>query len=305
MTKYNKKKGIIYVNNTKNAENLYNLMKMQNKINSYIYVSKEIDTANENDIDIKKFEDEPNPCIIIVVGKLGYGYDNDFIDFICLGDPRQSDIDIRQILGRGLRWNKETYPNKLLHLLVPLYKDDFGKYSDYDHLKKYLDYIIGECGQDIIIKGDGTGFINGNKNNFDGKNYDGETIPIEILQDYCTTGYNKFTDFMKFLKVNKVFGEIEYNELRETQIWMPEICKLKVRYGKFGFQTIHPNRYELYETKKIAEEKYKIAKNMLIKQIGTDKFSDLTQSQLIKKIVQIDNKIPSVDFDLYYCDEKI
>lgn len=84
MTKYNKKKGIIYVNNTKNAENLYNLMKMQNKINSYIYVSKEIDTVNENDTKIKKFEDDPNPCIIIVVGKLGYGYDNDFIDFICL-----------------------------------------------------------------------------------------------------------------------------------------------------------------------------------------------------------------------------
>ena len=64
------------------------------------------------------------------------------IDFICLGDPRQSDIDIRQILGRGLRWNKQTYPNKLLHLLVPLYKNEFGEYSEYGHLKKYLDYII-------------------------------------------------------------------------------------------------------------------------------------------------------------------
>ncbi len=307
MTKYNKKKGIIYVNNTKNAENLYNLMKMQNKINSYIYVSKEIDTANENDIDIKKFEDEPNPCIIIVVGKLGYGYDNDFIDFICLGDPRQSDIDIRQILGRGLRWNKGTYPNKLLHLLVPLYKDDFGKYSDYDHLKKYLDYIIGECGQDIIIKGDGTGFINGNKNNFDGKNYDGETIPIEILQEYCTTGYNKFTDFMKFLKANKVFDEIEYNEFRETQQWMPEIGLIHKRYPKFCFRDIHPENLKYYWTKEDAKLGKEIANKKLIEIITFDKYKKLNEYNKMEKIkeLNIDDKIPFVNLNYYYPNENI
>jgi hypothetical protein len=36
-----------------------------------------------------------------------------------------------------------------LHLLIPLYKNEFGAYSDYSHLKKYLDYIIGECGHAI------------------------------------------------------------------------------------------------------------------------------------------------------------
>ena len=98
------------------------------------------------------FENNKNKSIIIVVGKLGYGYDNPYIDFICLGDPRQSDIDIRQIIGRGLRWNKILYPNKLLHLLIPLYKNEFENYKDNTHLKKYLDYIIGECGKDIIFK---------------------------------------------------------------------------------------------------------------------------------------------------------
>jgi superfamily II DNA or RNA helicase len=189
MTKYNKKKGIIYVNSKINAQNLYNLMKTQCIIDTYIYVSGEINVINDDDTKLNEFEKNEKSCIIIVVGKISYGYDNDFIDFICLGDPRQSDIEIRQILGRGLRWNKMTYPNKLLHLLIPLYKNEFGDYSDFCHLKKYLDYIIGECGQDIIIKNNGMGeIVKENENK--GKNYSGNEIPIEILQNYCTTNYN-------------------------------------------------------------------------------------------------------------------
>ena len=103
---------------------------------------KKIDVENDSDTDIKIFENDKEKCVVICVGKIGYGYDNDFIDFICLGDPRQSDIDIRQIIGRGLRWKKEVYPNKLLHLLVPLYRDEFGNCVKNEHLKKYLDYII-------------------------------------------------------------------------------------------------------------------------------------------------------------------
>ena len=112
MDKYKKKKGIIYVNDCKNAENLYKLLQKQVNLNVYIYVSKNIEVENDSDTDIKTFENDRNQCVIICVGKISYGYDNPFIDFIILGDPRQSDIDIRQIIGRGLRWNKEVYPNK-------------------------------------------------------------------------------------------------------------------------------------------------------------------------------------------------
>ena len=40
MIKYNKRKGIIYVNDCSNAENLYKLLQKQNKLNVYIYISK-------------------------------------------------------------------------------------------------------------------------------------------------------------------------------------------------------------------------------------------------------------------------
>ena len=302
MVKYNKKKGIIYVNTCKNARSLYDLLNTQQKIKSYLFISGNEFEKNKNQCVIKKFEKNKNQCVIICVGMISYGYDNPFIDFICLGDPRQSDIDIRQIIGRGLRWNKQLYPNKLLHLLVPLYRDEFGNCSKNEHLKKYLDYIIGECGQDIIYKSDGTASVRCDK--FMKKNmqldYDGENIPIEILNEYCTTGYNKFTDFKKFLKANQIYDELSYNLLRKKQKWIIPIGEIIIKYPKFCFRDIHPNNIIYYWNKNKAIEATIIAKNLLIKKMGRDNYSELTHDQLIKKYNLIDNKIPNIDIDLYY-----
>lgn len=301
MTKYKKKKGIIYVNDCKNAENLYKLLQKQDKLNVYIYVSKNIQVENDNDTNIKTFEDDTKQCVIICVGKIGYGYDNDYIDFICLGDPRQSDIDIRQIIGRGLRYNKKVYPNKLLHLLVPLYRDEFGNCAKNEHLKKYLDYIIGECGQDIIFKSNGSAIISNEKlEQINSNNYDGENIPTELLNEYCTTGYNKYTDFLKFLKSNKIYDEISYNQLKEKQEWIVSLGDINKKYPKFCFRHIHPNNINYYWNKKEALHAIIIVKDILIKKIGRDNYSELTHDQLVKKYNLIDNKIPNIDIDLYY-----
>ena len=301
MTKYKKKKGIIYVNDCKNAENLYKLLQKQDKLNVYIYVSKNIEVENDSDTDIKTFEKDKEQCVIICVGKIGYGYDNDYIDFICLGDPRQSDIDIRQIIGRGLRWKKDVYPNKLLHLLVPLYRDEFGNCAKNEHLKKYLDYIICECGQDIIFKSNGNAIVgDGTQKPKESDDYEGEKIPTEILNEYCTTGYNKYTDFLKFLKSNKIYDEISYNKLKEKQKWLVSLGDIKKKYPKFCIRHIHPNNMDYYWNKKEALDATIIAKDLLIKKIGRDNYSELTHDQLIKKYNLIDNKIPNIDVDLYY-----
>jgi superfamily II DNA or RNA helicase len=300
MTKYNKRKGIIYVNNCKNAENLYKLLQNQDKLNIYIYISKNIQIENINDTNIKLFENDTKQCVIICVGKISYGYDNSLIDFICCGDPRQSDIDIRQIIGRGLRWNKLEYPNKILHLLVPLYRDEFGNHSKNEHLKKYLDYIIGECGQDIIFKNN-YAFIGNNKQKYiEGNIYDGKIIPIEILNEYCTTGYNKYTNFIKFLKSNNIYDEISYNKLKESQKWMIDLGEIQKKYPKFCFQNIHPNNINFYWNKKDALDALIIVKDTLINNIGKEKYYLLTYDQIIIKYNIIDNKLPNIDINLYY-----
>ena len=301
MTKYKKKKGIIYVNDCKNAENLYKLLQKQDKLNVYIYVSKNIEVENDSDTDIKTFEKDKEQCVIICVGKIGYGYDNDYIDFICLGDPRQSDIDIRQIIGRGLRWKKDVYPNKLLHLLVPLYRDEFGNCAKNEHLKKYLDYIIGECGKDIIFKSNGNAVVgNGTQTSKEGDDYGGEKIPTEILNEYCTTGYNKYTDFLKFLKSNKIYDEISYNKLKEKQNWIIDLGGLQTKYKNFCFRNIHPNNINYYWNKKEAQEAYEICNNKLIIELGKEKYRRYNSQQKLEKINELDKKIPIINFDLYY-----
>lgn len=301
MSKYNKKKGIIYVNDSVNAQNLYNLLKSQNIINVYIFISKEINVENSNDTNIKNFENDINQSVIISIAKIGYGYDNHLIDFICLGDPRQSDIDIRQIIGRGLRWNKRLYPNKILHLLIPLYKDEFGKCCKNEHLKKYLDYIIGECGKDIIFKSNGNIIIGNEKDIYkNGYDYDGDKIPIELLNEYCTTGYNKYSYFLLFLKNNKIYDEISYNKLKETQQWMIDLDNIQKKYPKFGFRHIHPKNLYFYWNRSDAEEAYNSTCETVINKIGKDKFKRLNNNTKFNKIFELNNKIPNVNFDLYY-----
>lgn len=308
ITKYNKVKGIVYVNDTTNAEKLYKLMKKQSDINIYIYVSRNIEVESDDDTSINKFEEDKNKAIIIVVGKLGYGYDNPYIDFICLGDQRQSDIDIRQILGRGLRWNKKLYPIKLLHLLVPLYKDEFGNNEKNEHLKKYLDYIIGECGQDIIIKEDGSGILKNNNNNLnvkEGLDYEGDLIPIEILNDYCTTGYNMFSKFINFLKANKIYDEIKYNKLKEKHDWMPDLGNIHNKYKKFCFRDINPNNREYYWDKQDAHLASDTCNKTLLEQLGKDKLKKITSIKKIEKIKELDSKIPPYNLNLYYGVSKV
>jgi superfamily II DNA or RNA helicase len=301
MIKYRKKKGIIYVNDCKNAEKLYKLLQKQDILNIYIYISRNIEVENNDDTDIKIFENDKKQSIIICVGKISYGYDNPLIDFICLADPRQSDIDIRQIIGRGIRWNKEIYPNKVLHLLVPLYRDEFGNSSKNEHLKKYLDYIIGECGKDIIIKNDGNIIIGNEKNDLKkSDNYDGKNIPIELLNEYCTTGYNKYTDFVKFLKSNKIYDEISYNNIKEKQNWIIDLGNLQTKYKNFCFRNIHPNNKIYYWNKKEAQDAYEICNNKLLVELGKEKYRKYNSQQKLEKINELDKKIPIINFDLYY-----
>jgi superfamily II DNA or RNA helicase len=297
MLKFKKRKGIIYVNDCKNAENLYRLMKTQNNVNVYYYTTKKIEMDNINDSNITFFENDKKPAVIINVDLISYGYDNDNIDFICFADSRQSDISIRQILGRGFRWNKKTYFNKILHILIPLYKDQFNNYSKNEHLKKYLDYIIGECGKDIIIKNNGNGSISNGKNDNLGNNYDGENIPIEILNEYCTTGYNKYTNFLKFLKTNNITNEHNYNKLKETQLWMPDLSDIQTKYPKFGFKLLCKDYYKYYLTKNEAVNAY----NKCCDELMCDKtFKKMLKHDRLIKCNEINNKIPIIEIKLYY-----
>ena len=318
MIDYNKKKGIVYVNNCANANNLYTLIKEQSMglsiIEPYIYVSKDIlKESSENKLikskkdfidseeELTKFENSNNKSIMIAVGKIGYGYDNIWVDFICFGDSRTSDIDIRQIVGRGLRYDKILYSEKILHILIPCYINEIdNSYEDNKALEAYMNYIISEYGNDNIEKI----IINMNKSNNNieniGKKYNGDDIPIEIYQKWCTTGYNMYSKFMIFLKINNIYDEISYNQLKEKQEWLEDLGNLQTKYPKFCFRHIHPNNINYYWEKQEALKAYEICNNKLINDIGKEKYRRLDSRYKVNKINELDKKIPIINFDLYY-----
>ena len=300
MKQYGKRKGIIYVNNTYNATAIYNLIK--DDIHTYIYISKKIKDIEKYWQNITNFEKDKAPAIIICIGKISYGYDNSDIDFICLGDVRQSAIDIRQIIGRGLRWNKQDYPNKILHMLIPIYYNEF--IQENTNLTQYLDYIIGECGNDLILYTPHcvhndiihkTRYSDAQKNDLD-ENY----ADITELYKYSTIYYAMYSNFMKFLIHHKVYNIITYVTLSKSHDFMPEINDIHKRYPKFAFINLYSNKNLYYETKADCKFAINICKDILIKKIGKIKYSNLLPSKKLHHYNSIDNKIPNMKKKLYY-----
>ena len=285
MKKYNKHKGVIYFSTQERVREFYKKMKENYKtFKSFIYISDNGDiTQHEHfdskDTSLKSFEDCKQPCIIITCNKMSYGYDNVFIDLICFGDPRESDVDIRQILGRGLRNNIELYPDKLLHILIPIYKfqmlDETVTEKDskiiankltklqqiellhdirsFERLKEFIIFIISECGKDII-EGKIVNKIQDIhkliKNNLSSssvvettdKTEETVKIPPEICRELCTTGYNRYKRFIMYLRFNNVYNEVTYNAFRESNPdndWMPLLGDIRKRYRKFCFKDIN------------------------------------------------------------------
>lgn len=297
MNKYHKKKGLIYANTQNNAIQLYKLFnKKNNDVKAYIYVSDKVDVYNDGDDELTTFEDDENPCILITCKKIDYGYDNIWIDFICFADPKSGDIEICQIMGRGLRNDEQVYPNKILHVLLPIYCDETD--NEYGHVVAYLKYLVEEAGQDLTT-GISSGFqLTGNKKIIHEKIYDGEDIPAEICEKLSTTSYYKYDNFKRFLKENNVYDELTYNRVQEQYEWVPEISAVRKRFKQFCFRDIHPHNRTFYWTKeecvKHIVKAYEVLKNncSMMKKMDTIK-----QLHYLNKV---DNKIPLIDMDWYY-----
>jgi superfamily II DNA or RNA helicase len=292
--KYNKKKGIIYVNTQKNAYELYKLCK-EKEIEVYLYISNisnQINSDYDCDQELIDFETSEKPAIIITCKKIDYGYDNIWIDLICYADERQGDIDVRQTMGRGLRNDESIYPNKILHVILPIVISDQYDTESYRNVIAYLRFIVEEVGQDIIIV-DGEFHISGNKQKLANNNYDGDDIEPELCK-FLSTTYNKYEYFARFLRENGVHNETTYNKLHNANQWMPLFSKLKEKHNKFCFRDIHPLNKTYYWTKEECEKAKLRAYKLLKDRIGLDKLKKMNEHKKLIEIHKIDKRIPNV-----------
>ena len=81
---------------------------------------------------------------------------------------------------------------------------------------------------------------------------------------------------------------------------MPSFSNLKEKYPKFCFQILHPKRNEYYENKEDAEDAYKKYSQQLKNTLGIMKWKKFDSQQKLKKIIELDPKIPPITIDYYY-----
>ena len=361
MRKYYKRKGIVYCSNITNALAVYALFKLKYPDeNIFIYVSdrrisqKTFDNFpdhpefknvvwNSTDASIHEFNKCKAPAIVITVRMLGYGYDNVDIDLLAFADGRDGEAEIRQILGRGLRNIPELYPNKVLHVIMPITKErlldemedgEKVRLIEYRNLKRFLEFIVSECGKDII-----NGRIvsrQENQNKVDEENesssseldsideegdldvkkkklgkYDGDEIPLEICRELSTNLYGTYSRFLGFLRLKHVFDEASYNQMREDEgssDWIPVLGEVRKKFKKFCFLDIKaPENKVYYQTWEECEEAYDTIKNELIEELGGKmKVKKLLKSvfndKLNEKIQKTDTRIPA-NISLFYYNE--
>ena len=77
---------------------------------------------------------------------------------------------------------------------------------------------------------------------------------------------------------------------------MISLSNIKKKYPKFCFRDIHPNNINYYWNKNDALEAY----NNKLLEINKEKYKKLNFQQKLEKINEFDNRIPIINFDLYY-----
>jgi superfamily II DNA or RNA helicase len=290
MNSLNRKKCIVYTNTQNDSKILYDIIK-KNYNNTFIWIS------NIQNDDLNIFSNHLEPSIIISCCKIGYGYDNIFIDFICFADVKNSYVDIVQSIGRGIRNNLSIYPNKELYILIPIYKNELReKFLTFVNV---MNYLISEGGYNIVFQNNKVVLSNDANNQNNNNNFlqlGTENIPVEIYNELSTHNYNLFSKFVEFLKSNNVYDKITYEKLKETNIWMVDYDNLKIKYPKFCFRDLNKNSLNYYWTKDENEKAIEIAKNYLMNEMG-DEFYYLNLKEQMDYFVNYDKKIMIQDMN--------
>ena len=173
--KRNKNIGLNFHNSCKNAKFAFlshftKLINTKTNIKPYLLISNENININvlkhlskysndlkdyKNLLNFDKFHNEKNNAIAYIVNMYNMGYDNPKIDFLSFGDPKLSNKDIIQSIGRGIRPDGLCSDGKNLlktnDIIIPIYNnsEETDKYIKFTNIKEILQYLIYDIGLDI------------------------------------------------------------------------------------------------------------------------------------------------------------
>ena len=165
----NKRIGLNFHNSCRNARFAFTshykkFINSKTNIKPYLLISNEIENKKASDLlninykyllNFHSFHIEDNNAIAYIVNMYNMGYDNPKIDFLSFGDPKLSNKDIIQSIGRGIRpdglGDDGRNLSKNNDIIIPIYNNDeeTDKYIKFTKIKEILQYLIYDIGLDI------------------------------------------------------------------------------------------------------------------------------------------------------------
>ena len=165
----NKRIGLNFHNSCRNARFAFTshykkFINSKTNIKPYLLISNEIENKKASDLldinykyllNFQSFHIEDNNAIAYIVNMYNMGYDNHKIDFLSFGDPKLSNKDIIQSIGRGIRPDglgvNGRNLSKTNDIIIPIYNnsEETDKYIKFTKIKEILQYLIYDIGLDI------------------------------------------------------------------------------------------------------------------------------------------------------------
>jgi superfamily II DNA or RNA helicase len=320
----NKKIGLNFHNSCRNARFAFTshykkFINSKTNIKPYLLISNEIENKKASDLlninykyllNFQSFHIEDNNAIAYIVNMYNMGYDNPKIDFLSFGDPKLSNKDIIQSIGRGIRPDGLGYDGRNLSktndIIIPIYNNDeeTDKYIKFTKIKEILQYLIYDIGLDIKdIKIYNKSSINKRIISLDDSYYKDELEESKIIANIIKWDIEptsekwtikRIISHLMNNKINNYDSYLKYISLDENkELNLP--FNLFKTYPNFNFN----NTYKLspYYNRDECIEAIKKYKNDFIDDDEIDKENN---NDIIEFLHNKDAKIPNYSLWYYY-----
>lgn len=317
----NKRIGLNFHNSCRNARFAFishykKFINSKTNIKPYLLISNEnenkkaLELLNDNYYDLlnfQKFHNEDNNAIAYIVNMYNMGYDNPKIDFLSFGDPKLSNKDIIQSIGRGIRpdglGDEGRNSFKTNDIIIPIYnnEEETDKYIKFTKIKEILQYLIYDIGLDIkdikfYNNSNNNSLISSNNCHYENELEESKIIANIIKWDIEPTA-EKWTikKIINHLMSNKIHNYNSYLEYIEKNKELNLPLDLFKTYSNFNFNDTY--KLSPYYNRDECIEAIKNYKNDFI---DNDEIDKENNNDIIQYLHNKDTKIPNLILWYYY-----
>ena len=280
--------------------------------NLNLKVINKLDDSYKYLLNFNDFDNEDNNSIAYIVNMYNMGYDNSKIDFLVFGDPKLSNKDIIQSIGRGIRTDGLGFEGrnaiKENNIIIPIYNKEDEKedrYIKFNKMKEIFQYLIYDVGLDVkdIQFHKKSYSINECFSSYNGSYYDDELDESKIIANIIKWDIEptsekwtikKIINHLMNNKINNYNSYLEYISLNENKELNLPLDLFKT-YPNFNFNDTY--KLSPYYSRDECIEAIKNYKNDFIDDDEIDKENN---NNILEFLHNKDAKIPNFSLWYYY-----